>query len=110
MEHFSTAKRAPEMTNDCGLKQPETEKERGKKNVFIRNYSWMARSAALPFSTAECCDVNLCLVHKQRKCEGTYKEQNKHRHLFSYFFLSYTQTYTEMQVVCYLQQPSTSER
>lgn len=49
---FLYSKRAPEMTNDCGLKQAETEKEKwgGGLNVFIRNYTWMVRSAASPFS------------------------------------------------------------
>lgn len=71
-------KRAPEMTNDCGLKQAQTEREeKKKKNVFIRNYMWMARSAVMPFSAAECHDVNLCLVHKEAECKGTYREQNK---------------------------------
>lgn len=49
------------MTNDCGLKQAE-HGEREKKNRFIRNYMWMARSAVWTFSAAECCDMNLCLV------------------------------------------------
>ena len=70
-------KRAPEMTNDCGLKQAETERERGRerekerereRNVFIRNYMWMARSGALAFSAAECRDVNLCFG-ASRECK-----------------------------------------
>lgn len=56
-------KSAPEMTNDCGLKQAETERER-KKNVFIRNYMWMARSDVLAFSVAENWDANLCSVRR----------------------------------------------
>lgn len=74
-------KRAPEMTNDCGLKQAERERER-KKNVFIRNYMWMARSAA------ERCDVNLCLVHKWREdARECTEEEKKHKHRQTSIFL-----------------------
>lgn len=41
------------MTNDCGLKQAEAETQREKKNVFIRNYMWMARSTVFLFCAAE---------------------------------------------------------
>ena len=104
-------KRAPEMTNDCGLKQAETEREE-KKNVFIRNYMWIARSGVLAFSAAECRDVNLCLVHRENASERTEGKTNTGKHLFRHFFpplslsLSYTQTHTQSQIFCYLQRPS----
>lgn len=57
--HSEWMKRAPEMTNDWGLKQTETERERG--NVFIRKYMWMAERSTAAFAEAECRDMNACL-------------------------------------------------
>ena len=71
-------KRAPEMSNDWCLKQAETERREEKKNVFIRNDMWMARSCVLALRVAECREVNLCFLrggNTSERLEGEKQTQ-----------------------------------